>query len=406
LKGRKLLAITSFFFLLPGLTYSLQLEWIRKSSDKEVTKADFLDLQKIMDSLNKEFQIQPKKYFLLEDGDLKFLLPDNYSYVFKWNGQKFQNLYGGLFHGYNEDAFKWIYNDKVYSYGGWVEHSFFSEVIFFEEEFKQWELVGWLGDKPHPVFHQPIFIFNQGDQLLGLFDIQKNVYPPHMEKFTLYKKNLFEYDQKNRVWKANKRVQTTNLPDDISGYINLADYLIFWVSTTSSVYLLEKNTLAFKQLENTNSIFARSHTWDSISYVVTQNQIQFYENGLLSSPFFMDTEFQQLDGIQYLNSRKYIIVFLFLISLGIPLYIIFAKRGQIHKRKENFPYPQLFDYKGKVISQEQLDICLGVSKEVSESSRRNRRSKILKTLNSDQTFVKVERIRNELDSRVFSYKIT
>ncbi len=406
LKFRKFFAILSLFCILPGLSYSFQLEWIRKGNFREITKGDFVEIQSVIDSLNEEYQISTDKYFLLEEGDRRFLLPDNYSHVFKWNGQKFQNLYGGVFHGYNRDAFKWLYNEKVYSYGGWVDNLFFSEVIFFEEEFKQWELVGWLGDKPHPVFHQPIFIFNHGDQLFGLFDVHKNIFPPQMEKFTFFKKNLFEFDQKNRVWKAKKRVQTTNLPDDIIDYINLADYLIFWVQRDFSVYILEKNTLAFKKIESANPLGSKIQTYDSASYIVTKNEIQFYQNGELSESYFIDDEFQQGEAIQYLNNRKYLILILVLMSIGIPLYLIFVKRGQIQKLKATFPYPQLLDYKGKLISQEQLDICLGVSKEVSESSRRNRRSKILKNLNADGSFVKVERIRNELDSRVFSYKIT
>lgn len=406
MKVRKLLALIKLFLILPGLAYSFQLEWIRRGSLIEVTESDFLNLQIVVDSLNKEYEIQPSKYFFLEEGDAKFLLPDNYSHVFKWNGQKFQNLYGGVFHGYNKDAFKWIYNGKVYSYGGWVDNLFFSEVIFFEEEFKQWELVGWLGDKPHSVGHQPIFIFNQGDQLFGLFDIQKDVFPPRHQKFSLYKKNLFEYDQKNRVWKAKSRVQTTNLPDNITAYINLEDYLIFWVSTEPSVYIMEKRTLAYKKIKSTNSLSSKSYTEDFVSYVVAENQIQFFKNGLLSEPYFLEDEFQNGEAIQYLNNRKYIIFFLIVLSIGIPLYILFAKRGQVQKLKATFPYPLLLVYKGRIISQEQLDICLGVSKEVSESSRRNRRSKILKNLNSDQSYVQVERIRSELDSRVFSYKIT
>ena len=406
LKVRKLLALTSLIFIFPGLSYSFQLEWIRKGNVSAISEKNFADLQIVVDSLNEKYQIQSTKYFLLEDEGLRYLLPDNYSYVFKWNGHKFQNLYGGVFHGYNQGAIKWIYNGKVYSYGGWVDSLFFSEVIFFEEEFKQWELVGWLGDKPHPVFHQPIFIFTQGDQLFGLFDIQKNVFPPEMQKFSLFKKNLFEFDQKNRVWKAKRRVQTTNLPDDIAGYINLADYLIFWGQRDSSAYILEKHTLAYKKIAPTTQLGSKFHTWDTASYTIIKNEIQFYHNGELSDSYFIDVEFQQGKTIQYLNNRKYIVQFLILISLGIPLYLIFNKRGHVHRLKTTFPYPLLLNYKGKVISQEQLDICLGVSREVSESSRRNRRSKILKNINSDGSFIKVERIRNELDSRVFSYKIT
>lgn len=400
----RLLVLVLLLFLNPVSSLSFRLEWVRSVSISELNESDFLDIYFFIDSINTEYDFSPDNYFYLEEGEKQYLLPDNYSYTFKWNGQKFQNLYGGYFHGFNKGAFKWIFNEKIYSYGGWVDNMFFSEVIFFDEDLHQWELVGWLGDKPNPVYRQPIFIFNQGNKLFSLFDVNRAVYPPfHSKKWSLIKNNLFEYDQINKTWQAIKRIQTTNLPEHISGYVNLKDYLVFWEQTIGTGYIMEKHTLSFKKMESSDLLISN---WDSSDYVVYQNQIRFFNNGQLSPTLFIDQEFQRLGSIQYLNNRKTVLMFLVLTSFGVPIFIYVTRRGNFLKQKETFPFPVLLEYKGKIISQEELDFSIGVSKEVSESARRNRRSKILRSLNSYHHLVKVERIRNDLDSRVFSYKIT
>jgi len=383
------------------------LEWISSILISDLKESDFLDIYFFIDSINRVYDIVPDNYFYLEEGDKKYLLPDNYSYTFKRDGQQFQNLYGGFFHGFNKGAYKWIYNEKIYSYGGWIDNMFFSEVIFFDEDLQQWELVGWLGNKPNPISRQPIFIFKQGTNLFSLFDVNKSIFPPfHAKKLSLFRKNLFEYNQINKTWEAKKRIQTTNLPSHISGYINLEDYLVFWEQITGHKYIMEKRTLSFKKMESADPLISNWTNWDSSDYVVYQNQIRFFVDGQLSTTIFVDQEFQRLGSIQYLNNRKSLLFFLVLLSFGIPILIYVTRRGNFLKQKESFPYPLLLGHKGKIINQEELDISIGVSKEVSESSRRNKRSKILKSLNSDNHLVKVERIRSEVDSRIFSYKIT
>jgi hypothetical protein len=91
------------------------------------------------------------------------------------------------------------------------------------------------------------------------------------------------------------------------------------------------------------------------------------------------------------------------VLLVIPLFYVLKPRlvdpGE-------FPFPKLLTFKGQIIDQEKLDECLGVNYHSSISSKRNKRSKTLIHIYKNySSVIKIERIRDEVDSRMFKYRI-
>ena len=94
-----------------------------------------------VDSILHAYHMEEKEPYITKIDSNYFLLVNGFSYVFKWEGAKFENLYTGRFHGYNFGSYKFKYNNMLTSYGGYGFWAVHRDITYFEWDKGEWELI-------------------------------------------------------------------------------------------------------------------------------------------------------------------------------------------------------------------------------------------------------------------------
>ena len=111
---------------------------------------------------------------IVEAKDKKYLLPDGRSDVFEWRNGNWVNLYNFFHHGYNYGSYKFVFNDEIYSFGGygfWRPHG---DLIKFLWDRNEWEIVSYGNGDPEGLgyayyFNSNLFVIDP----IGFIDTKK-----------------------------------------------------------------------------------------------------------------------------------------------------------------------------------------------------------------------------------------
>jgi len=325
--------------------------------------------------------------YVFED-EYRFLISlDGYSHIYQVDsGFQVNNLYKGRYHRYNIGAYKWYYDNFIYAYGGNLLWNFFPEIVFFKEDVGGWEIQNYLGDKPIPIDTTSYLVYFFNNKLFVII-LQPTLY--------VQGKTIFEYNFPELTWKMKAKIKENIIPEKFT-QVDLKNF-VFLIEPDGKCIILNKEKFTVFTLDSSlpfkDMIFFASK--DELIVKDKDNR-----NTLLN--FKSPTIFENQDNSEPILRFSFPWETLLLI-LAIPLFFIFKRK---RTDPNIFPYPDLIQYKGQIIDQEKLDECLGVNFYSSISSKRNKRSKTIIFINQKyRSTISIERVRDDLDSRMFKYKI-
>ena len=362
------------------------------------------------------------------------LLPCRFE-VLVWRGEEWENLYKGYTAGFNCQAFFFVRNDVLYSYGKYGFWRAHSELVYFDFQSGYWENVkakntpiDYAGVLPFLIENKLVTIMGQYiNQSAGIDDVEKNG---------------FYFDFETGEWIPLK-VKIPNQPD-FSMWMNptfdLRDFGFHSYKYQAEVGLVALNkknlTLSFRKFDYTP---VRDHTF---SYS-KGNKAWFFDksSNLIYFDFENDlkTSFVPLGNIELLKEwplaesstgldwKSWLIGFL-VITLG------FLNFNRLKSKKnviiENEPINQLeeqqldteeieqevsllirllSDQVNKSFEVEAFDHLLGIHTLDNLDYRRVKRNRLIKAVNESyiETFGKVliERTRSGSDKRIIYYRI-
>ena len=338
--------------------------------------------------------------------------------IYKWSGDKFTNLYNRNFHGFNFESLTFVIDSAIYNYGGsgfWQNNGILS---FFKEELGEWEFL--YSTRPD------LTLFHNAAKVHLLIDD---------ELFLIYRESL---DQRRVAIESNWAIGRLNLSDfkyvHFEGNQVVLNRLVqnnwyrgfdgddFYITLNyigQKINIIDKNAFVFTEipvvnLTNINFPFSSKWLTENIVFVFCQgNRFEFLDEKFQRIGFIDLSELVRgLYDWQPLKEESSF-SFWFLLLL-IPVFLIGsfilwnnlkgASKNKIHK--EPFPYPKLLELDGQIVSQKHLHSILEIDLNISSDSIRTKRARILREINLLYgDLVKVERIEDLSDRRIFNYKI-
>ncbi len=315
--------------------------------------------------------------------------------VYKWENQKWINLYESQYWGYNFSSLKFINNGNLYSFGGngfWKVHG---EIIKFYPHARQWDILQSTSTIPAG---------------LGL--------PGFDELFILRKDSLSIFDFKNEM------LSTISLPhfkDSIPQFVNkkVIESKNFVLAINFHQFLLDKRNKSIHQRDRGAFIFIHGQ-YDGYYHVVGDSVI-VYNNKLefkMAELINLDQEgYQQIyplntTTISEAESKvNYFLVGMVLILLGAGGYIYFFRRKKAVAGSEELQQlvDQLIQKIGTTLSSDELDQALNIPEYLSPENARYKRSKLVNEINEYYKITHsrdlIVRIKDPDDKRKFFYKI-
>ena len=380
----KTIIFSLLFFISSQLGGQIVFQDKNKISGKEELQNLYTKSLHILDSL-KTVGFIIRRMDILEINEQKYLLPDGLFDVYNWTGTGWKNLYRGIHHGYNYDSKKFVFNNNLYSFGGygfWRSHG---QVIQFLFDRGEWELLDFtksLKNGYATTMPQGLMVFGDSDYIIDIdkkqitsqpelpFKMQRinNIYSNlitfDFDDFMLiFKKPMLLFDKKSRNFYDSELSPFRNLPNA---------YLVQIVS--DSIALYDKN---MSLIEATS----------------VSREIKYFTPISKASTF-------RLKG-------KWIYSIISLLLLCCVYYFFRSKQKRI---KFNDPLiEKLLPHAGKTLTQEELDEILGISgiknPETHKGTRSQTINKINKETNSKTGKKLINRIKDPEDRRRYLYEI-
>ncbi|HEB61954.1 MAG TPA: hypothetical protein ENI82_02275 [Bacteroidetes bacterium] len=380
----KTIIFSLLFFISSQLGGQIVFQDKNKISGKKELQNLYTKSLHILDSL-KTVGFIIRRMDILEINEQKYLLPDGLFDVYNWTGIGWKNLYRGIHHGYNYDSKKFVFNNNLYSFGGygfWRSHG---QVIQFLFDRGEWELLDFtksLKNGYATTMPQGLMVFGDSDYIIDIdkkqitsqpelpFKMQRinNIYSNlitfDFDDFMLiFKKPMLLFDKKSRNFYDSELSPFRNLPNA---------YLVQIVS--DSIALYDKN---MSLIEATS----------------VSREIKYFTPISKASTF-------RLKG-------KWIYSIISLLLLCCVYYFFRSKQKRI---KFNDPLiEKLLPHAGKTLTQEELDEILGISgiknPETHKGTRSQTINKINKETNSKTGKKLINRIKDPEDRRRYLYEI-
>ncbi|MBK9959786.1 MAG: hypothetical protein IPP06_00125 [Saprospiraceae bacterium] len=341
---------------------------------------------------------------VLESGPNKYLVVDGFLYLFEWQNENWINISKSKYHGNNFRAKKFLWNGKLFCFGGygfWREHG---DLIKFDWTKGEWETAVLDYDKD--LGNNISFL--TGDVLNVINPISRNQHINSTEtRPGLYSIHLNTLDIQSRSTdpdlinlKFAIRIETKN----------------YYLASFNPVQIINKLSSRFKFSDLTffNELYkSDSHTF----YVIKGDSIVLYHSVMDSIPVVYDLDkiYRELPGEERNlfkgdNSfRNLVFLLLLIIFFGIILYYM-----RISKREEIlFEHPliaRLLTFSGQKLSQDELDQILEIDTIISVDTMKSRRAALFNEINKEYSSKKglelITRIPDPMDKRKYLYYIS
>ncbi len=330
---------------------------------------------------------------VLEIGNDKYMFPDGHFNVYKWVDKQWNNLYKGVYFGYNFDSYKFIYRDNIYSYRGygfWKSHG---HVIHFTPASGEWELLKFtenLKDELAYVDEKGLHLIGENHQFIDFQNKTVN--------------NLPAINLGLEIFKSRIRIQTL----DLDNY-----YLIL----SKPIYIIHKKS---KEVHTTNLNPFKSlaySIWDQRDIILLRQDtiIKINQNWTVRDTYDIKNQ------LQYFVKHKSN-VNQFRIFYALPVFLIlvfifwfFRKKRKLVKNKtsntiwENKLIPALITFQYQTISAETLDDILDITHIKPPETLRYRRAQLIKEINQEYKnkigHDLIIRVNDPEDGRRFKYII-
>lgn len=366
----------------------------------EENKAAFAAAFTVIDSIWTE-GLKSTRGDILDLGPRKFLFIDGTFDVYEWISGQWNNLYTGIFKGYNFGAKKFIFDGKIYSYGGygyWHKHG---QIIEFQEDRGEWEILPFSDGLPNGLasLDDGVLKIMGTDSYYRVYvkerTIQSKPHPFVVKSGTQLENHLtFEFDD-----------YTINLGDKKPNYAIDKRTGKEYYSELSPFQRIRRTALEGFLYSYRNSIVCYSRDFEELASYEVQRELEFFA--------LMEDEAAAVKSSKLIYWAA---GFLPLILIGFFLY---KKRRRTNgKAEDGVDYEllksqeiinKLLPYKGIVLNQEELDKILEIDEGNSPEKIRYQRSQLIKEVNrfSQGVLSKdlIKRYKDPEDKRRYVYSI-
>ena len=324
-------------------------------------------------------------------------------------------LSNGVYHGHNFERLLFVYDDKVYSYGGEGLFNVNPYLIYFDGYKRE-----WLNQKIKNYPFDTRKVINSwviGDTLRVLLNHwseydQNSSYKYIKYSFGFIDLKNFEYHHK----------LTFNSDSHSDLFIPKSDQIFNFKEFTLFGFKEDNGSYSYQCLDKRNGDFFQIPFLNQINYVEGESSLYINNKTLTfqKSESEIDTinldsiiptvnkNFIEIYNLQSSDTSKSLIVSFLIFILFVIIGIFILRKRNLVDKTDNEIYLKeiernLMVFKGEIISKETLDTQLGVSNQSFETSKTNR-SILIRNLN-DRGKVKIERVRKQDDKRFYEYKI-
>jgi hypothetical protein len=402
----KLIRFAIVIALLLGTPLFVFGQWVFTDTGKETsleeikkmfTEAKKIYFSKISNSVNADLHI-------LEIKDEKYLLFTGYLDVYHWENAHWVNIYNGNLSGYNFGSKKFVSNNKIYSYGGYGFWNLHGELIVFDNEKGDWDIMSCTRKLPGGIGilqedNQKIQVYSEGQTFsidIPECKISSNAKPVHKVI--------------DNLSRAGGTFANTYETDSF-----------FLMDKGSFQYLFTKKNL--KVYENATGLGKLEQMNDYNYYVqIRGNDFRIIDTLDGTVDTFTQAEVYQLFNVQDDNSLEDLeaassfpyawSVLILIVSLGgiIAGYRVRRKRTTKAPLPPEHPIISRFKaFSGQQITTEHLDEILEIQHIKLNETLRYRRAQLIKQINQihEQSYREplIIRIQDPEDGRKFLYKI-
>ncbi|MBK8482767.1 MAG: hypothetical protein IPL31_00025 [Saprospiraceae bacterium] len=375
----------------------------------EIPYSDSTELQNlyrqsllIQDSFFKS-GIRTQSMEILETDTGKYLVIDGRLNLYRWNDVDWVNISKSKYHGYNHLSKKFIFNNSIYSFGGygfWREHG---DLIKYDWDRNEWETVTLLTDED--IGNSAAF--KVGNYLYVVNPISRNQHINLSNKHEgLYRINLltrevdvFSIDSKLSLLKSGMRLETQN----------------YYLPSRDPFQIIDKRNMKYKLADITHVLDLSKQNDRSLLWIHGDSlSIQSVDSiaGFIHLDFDSIYKNAPFPAYSILKSNKSSL-FAGILIVGILIcFIIYKKNGRSKKLPPKFTNPtidKVLVYSGKTLTQEELDDVLGIDQINPAETQRSKRSNAFKEINHEYSKLYgldlITRIENPEDKRKYLYHI-
>jgi hypothetical protein len=284
-----------------------------------------------------------------------FMVIDGRMDVYRWsNDNSWYNISKSKYHGYNFFSKKFIYNDELYSYGGygfWREHG---DIIKFDWAKNEWETIlinskEDFGYNTSFVRDSILYIINpvSRNQHIGQIKVKN-----YLIGLNLNSKHIDKY-------------QITISPDELKNTIRLETNNYYLVSNYP-VQFINKSTLRYKSADI--SMFDKLYEMNERSFVVVSgDSVLFWADNFVDTPVLYDlaSDYQNFQTSEDRIVKSYSFIYsgiLALLSISLALFIYKKRSNRKFKKEIQYDHPlihKILSTGKQQLSQEEIDGIFG-----------------------------------------------
>ncbi len=391
---------TFLLIILIASHISAHCQIVYNDSEPYITESELYKLGQssilIIDSL-KAKGLNCQRADIVELGDYKYLLPDGSFDVFRYERGRWINRYKNGFSGYNFGSKKFIYNNEIYSFGGYGFWNNHGQVIRFIEERSEWEILPFTQNLNNGfcTYNPPLLKVYTTDSITNI-----NLETQEVTSFSNQLSEINKYDLSN--------INTYELRN-YSLQLGRKPYFTFTKenNTVFTSKLTPYQNLRLARLNGIlhiigDSINCYSDKFETIGKYNSGEELQQFE--ILESK-----DRSQSNDVLWIKTVTILTTFLG----SLLLFIIIRKKSRLvntnNELNENPKLKMVMNYKGQTLDQEALDEIFEISHIQSAESKRFRRAQLIKELNTKSQIKYsadvIKRKRDPDDGRKFVYQI-
>ena len=351
---------------------------------------------------------------------------NGYLNVYKWEKEKWIDLYKGNFGGHNFGRFCFLYKEELYAYGGYGYWHFNSSLIKFNESAGGWDFITSVDQFDRIV--EPLFNIID-DQLYitgGYFSINDKITPNNKTAIINLNDNK-QYIKSNPI-KLDSSYKELDFSALFRGAVNNLAFLEVW--SPNIRYLLIHNfkngQYYLRDILFNDWITVPLTYIDGQQFIITdhKNKLKFITEEILMKgafPVGIEQESQNITtSKKLLTITSVISVLILIIVIGIYKKKKSNKNIQIESLATDVLSEQsegehiikiisgLKIAEGTLVTPDQLDQLLEIE-DLETDSKRARRSQMIKSINKftaeKMGYELVHRLKDEKDKRYINYQI-
>ena len=364
-------------------------------------------------SIIRDFKTKFLKSLVFTDDTTAYFNPNGTLHLFKLNcGKdiKIEKISKGIYHGHNFHRYLFIYNSKIYLYGGQGLWNSFVGLLEFNKQNKEW-FKKEIQDYPFEA-KKVVSSWLIGDKIKVLLSLDRNY-----NKITSESLLFGEIDLINWRFKEIGRFSSMISNRMQIGKINIIQesekYMIIENRSASecSYELFDKESgdaLYVNLLKDIPCLDGNSYAYIKKDTLYYRNSNRITKSVLLNNDAIYhkkDIQGIYLDGIKKQRVSK-LFLYLIITLSSIMIIVILTVLAIRFKRKHLYDFPlsiekNLILSKGQVLKKDEIDLVLEIS-HMSFDSIKSKRSNLIKMIN-DNGKVNITRNRDKNDKRFIEY---